>query len=78
MKDNINPDHYAVGGIEAIDYFKAKSTKEEFRGYLRLTCMKYLTRMGHKDSELQELKKAKWFIDKLIQEYESEIKIINE
>ena len=72
MKDAINPDHYAIGGINAIDYFRAKSTKEEFRGYLRLTAMKYLTRLGHKDSELQELKKAKWFIDELIKEYENE------
>ena len=28
--DAINPDHYKVGGIEAIDYMKAKSKPEEF------------------------------------------------
>lgn len=78
MKDAINPDHYAVGGIQAIDYFRAKSTKEEFRGYLRLTAMKYLTRLGHKDSEVQELEKAKWFIDTLIGEYKNDIRTINE
>ncbi|HSH24621.1 MAG TPA: hypothetical protein VLA13_03680, partial [Massilibacterium sp.] len=27
--DNINPDHYKTGGIETIDYLKAKLTKEE-------------------------------------------------
>jgi hypothetical protein len=66
--DKINPDHYKVGGIETIDYMKAKSTKEEFRGHLRLTALKYLSRYGHKDNQLQELEKAKWYLDKLIEE----------
>ena len=71
-KDHINPDHYKVGGIETIDYMKAKSTPEEFRGHLRLTSLKYLSRFGKKDDELQELKKAKWYLDRLIQELENE------
>ena len=28
--DAIDPDHYKVGGIETIDYMRAKSTPEEF------------------------------------------------
>ena len=71
-KDHINPDHYKVGGVETIDYMKAKSTPEEFRGHLRLTALKYLSRFGKKDDELQELKKAKWYLDRLIQELENE------
>jgi len=66
--DPINPDHYKIGGIEAIDYMKAKSTPEEFRGYLRLTALKYLSRAGHKDSTVQEYKKAEWFINRLVKE----------
>ena len=66
--DPINPDHYKIGGIEAIDYMKAKSTPEEFRGYLRLTALKYLSRAGHKDDTVQDYKKAQWFIDRLIKE----------
>lgn len=69
-KDHINPDHYKTGGIETIDYMKAKSTKEEFLGHLRLTALKYLSRYGKKDNELQELKKAKWYLDRLIIELE--------
>lgn len=69
-KDNINPEHYKVGGIEAIDYMEAKSTREEFRGYLRLTAIKYLSRAGHKDDIVQDLRKAMWFLDKLIETYE--------
>lgn len=71
-KDYINPDHYKTGGIETIEYMKAKSTPEEFKGHLRLTALKYLSRYGQKDNELQELKKAKWYLDRLVQELENE------
>lgn len=70
MNQKINPSHYKVGGIEAIDIMKAKSTDEEFRGHLRLTTLKYLMRTGHKDDELQEMKKAQWYLSRLIEELE--------
>ena len=71
--DAIDPDHYKVGGIEAIDYMKAKSTPEEFEGYLRLSALKYLSRVGHKNGDhdaarAEEYRKARWFLDRLIQE----------
>jgi hypothetical protein len=71
--DTVNhPPHYKVGGIETIDYMKAKSTPEEFKGHLRLTAIKYLSRTGYKDDALQDLKKAQWYLNRLIQECESE------
>lgn len=66
--DAINPNHYKTGGIETIDFMKAKSTPEEFRGHLRLTALKYLSRYGQKDDELQELLKCHWYLNKLIEE----------
>ena len=70
--DAVNhPPHYKVGGIETIDYMKAKSTPEEFRGHLRLTAIKYLSRTGYKDDALQDLKKAQWYLNKLIEECEN-------
>jgi hypothetical protein len=60
------PSHYTVGGIETIDYMDAKSTSEEFKGYLRLSVIKYLSRVGHKDDELQEYKKAQVFLGWLV------------
>ena len=69
--DTVNhPPHYKVGGIETIDYMKAKSTKEEFRGHLRLTVIKYLSRTGYKGDALEDLKKAQWYLNKLIEECE--------
>lgn len=70
-RDDIgNPEHYTFGGIEAIDYMRAKSTPEEFRGHLRLTVMKYISRTGHKDDALKDLKKAQWYLSRLINEIE--------
>lgn len=68
--DAINPNHYKIGGIEAIDVLKAKLSTEEFEGYLKGTLMKYMMRAGHKDDKLQDLKKAQWFMNKLVQEIE--------
>jgi hypothetical protein len=67
MSDMVNhPSHYTHGGIETIDYMEAKSTNEEFCGHLRLTAIKYLSRTGLKDDELQDLEKAAWYLNRLI------------
>jgi len=64
--DPINhPAHYCDGGIEVIDYIKAKLTKDEFVGYLKGTVFKYLSRAGKKNSASEDYKKAKWFLDYL-------------
>lgn len=71
MSDMVNhPPHYMVGGIETIDYMEAKSTPEEFRGHLRLTALKYLSRTGYKNDAIQDLKKAQWYLNKLIETIE--------
>lgn len=71
MKDSINPDHYKVGGIETIDYMRAKSSREEFRGHLRLTALKYLSRAGYKHPDVvEDFKKARWYLDRLIADLE--------
>ena len=65
-KDNINPNHYAFGGIETIEYLKAKMTADEFRGFLKGNVLKYVSRESKKNG-LEDLKKAKWYLDKLIE-----------
>lgn len=69
--DMVNhPPHYTFGGIETIDYMQAKSTPEEFKGHLRLSTIKYLSRAGQKNTEqddvLQDYEKALWYLLKLI------------
>ena len=72
LSDAINPSHYKHNGIETIDYMKAVSTEEEFKGHLRLTAIKYISRLGKKDCPKQEIKKAMWYLNKLLEEYEAE------
>lgn len=68
VTDVVNhPAHYTSGGIETIDYMEAKSTHEEFCGHLRLTAIKYLSRAGLKDDEVEDYEKAVWYIKRLIQ-----------
>jgi len=69
MTDQVNsPAHYTAGGIETIDYMRAKASPEEFRGYLRLNALKYLSRAGLKGDAVTDLKKAAWYINRLIEE----------
>lgn len=69
MSDNVNhPQHYCDGGIEAIDYLRAKLTPEEFRGFLKGNALKYLSRAGKKDDELEDLRKAQWYTSRLVEE----------
>jgi hypothetical protein len=64
--DMVNsPPHYKVGGIEVIDYIKAKLTLEEFRGYLKGNMLKYTSRAGHKDDAVEDIGKLVWYANKL-------------
>ena len=70
--DPVNsPAHYTVGGIETIDYLRAKLSPEEFAGYCRGNVLKYLSRAPHKNGT-EDLKKARWYLDRLIDLREGE------
>ena len=71
--DNINPSHYIFGGIETIEYLKAKLTPAEYRGFLKGNVLKYVSREAEKNG-LEDLKKDKWYLDKLI-EFENDRKL---
>jgi hypothetical protein len=68
--DEVNhPPHYLVGGIEVIDYIKAKLTPEEFRGYLKGNVIKYISRADHKNG-MTDWGKADWYVDRYRKEVE--------
>ena len=70
--DMVNhPEHYMEGGIETLDYLKAKSNPVEFMGYLRLNCLKYLSRAPYKGSGVMDLKKCFFYLNALINELEN-------
>ena len=67
--DNVNcPSHYNQGAVECIDAIKASLTQEGFRAYLKASSMKYLWRYEHKGKPLEDLRKAKWFLERLTDE----------
>lgn len=71
MTDSINPLHYKSGDIECIDAIKASMTTSEFLGYLRGNTIKYIWRYNQKGG-LEDLKKAEWYLRRLILEFETD------
>ena len=60
--DNVNhPPHYKTGGMETIDFIEAKDL-----GYHLGNVIKYVTRAKHKGTELEDLKKAQWYLERAI------------
>lgn len=69
--DTINPAHYRDGKIEVIDYIEDKQL-----GYCLGNAVKYISRAGKKHEQgmtdkekaIDDLKKAKWYIERRIME----------
>ena len=71
MSDVVNhPPHYNQGGMETIDVIKAKLTSEGFKGYLIGNIVKYITRFEFKGRPKEDLAKAQWYLEKLVDEFE--------
>ena len=66
-----NPKHYTSGSIECIDAMQASLSPEQFKGFLRGNVQKYCWRCDKKNG-LEDLKKARWYLDKLIETIEKE------
>ena len=69
--DPVNrPSHYTAGGIECIDAIKASMSTEAFLGFLKGNVQKYMWRYEKKVAPVEDLKKAQWYLSKLIEEQE--------
>jgi len=69
--DNVNnPAHYGNGSIECIDYIEDFLNHDEFQGYLRGNIAKYMHRFPYKNG-VEDLKKAQWYLNKLIETVEN-------
>ena len=67
-EDDVNhPAHYTQGGIECIDAIRAALTPEEWRGYLKGNCLKYIWRERGKGGN-KDIEKAEWYIRRLLEE----------
>lgn len=68
--DNVNnPSHYTAGGIETLDYIKAKVS--DYPSYAVGNILKYVSRYEHKNG-IEDLKKAQFYLNDLIEWMESE------
>ena len=66
--DPVNrPSHYTDGKIEVIDFIEDKKL-----GFCLGNAIKYIARAGKKDptKEIEDLKKAKWYVERRIKELE--------
>jgi len=69
--DMVNsPPHYNKHGIECIQAIRAALTDEEFKGYCKGNVLKYTWRENYKN-KIEDLKKAEWYVSKLIESMES-------
>tara|TARA_R110002020_G_scaffold107602_5_gene249766 strand:- start:1974 stop:2222 length:249 start_codon:yes stop_codon:yes gene_type:complete len=69
MVDKVNnPPHYNFSSIETIDIIKNSMDDSMFHGYLVGNVLKYVVRHKYKGEELNDLKKARWYLTKLIAE----------
>ena len=60
--DPVNhPSHYTQGGIETIDFIEAKGL-----GYNLGNVIKYITRADYKGNRIEDLQKAKWYLEREI------------
>lgn len=63
-EDVINhPSHYTRGKIEVIDFIEDQQLP-----YHLGNVIKYIARAGHKGDKLEDLKKARWYLDRYINE----------
>ena len=56
-----HPAHYTTGGIETIEFIRAKLTPDEFRGYIRGNILKYASRAGDKGPATEDIAKGAWY-----------------
>ena len=62
-----NPSHYTAGGIEVSDFIEAWDLS-----FFEGNVIKYVTRAPYKNNKLNDLKKAEWYIKRLIHQAEVE------
>lgn len=61
-----HPSHYTRGGIETIDFIESKGLCFHLGNVV-----KYVSRAGHKQDLLEDLKKARWYLDRKIKNLEA-------
>ncbi len=64
-KERVDHPSYYNQGIEIIDFIDSHNL-----GFYEGNIVKYVVRAKHKDNELEDLKKAQWYLERLIKNIE--------
>ena len=65
MKEKVNhPNHYNSGKYEVMDVIDDAGFTE---GFCLGNALKYILRAKHKESYIEDIKKAQWYLEYLIQ-----------
>ena len=71
-EDAVNsPSHYTQG-LEVIEVLESKMSPEDFQAYCTGNVFKYLFRAKYKGKELEDNKKALWYLDRKIKSMEKQ------
>ena len=72
MSDAINPDYYRNYRVEVIDILEDAVARapDPIKGSLQYQVLKYLLRLWDKENPLQDAKKSRWYLDRLISKLE--------
>lgn len=66
--DNVNPSHYGAGAEhECIDVMMQQFGVDAVMNFCNLNAFKYLFRSQRKDNAVEDMKKARWYIDKYVE-----------
>jgi hypothetical protein len=66
MADLVNqPPHYRAGDVECIEAIEA-ALGDGYKYYLQGSIIKYIWRYEHKGNPEQDLRKADWYLERLI------------
>lgn len=73
-KDNVNPSHYKQGKVECIEAIEAATiNKKGLDAVCTANIIKYIWRCEQKGG-VEDLKKAKWYLEKMLAQYAEESK----
>lgn len=62
-----HPSHYTQGKFESIEVIEDQG---HGRGFCYGNALKYLHRAPHKGREVEDLRKARWYVERLIMQLE--------
>lgn len=65
------PEHYNYGKVECIDVIKDILGEQGFIDYCHGNAMKYIFRAKHKGKFIENIRKAIWYLNRIVEESEN-------